>query len=195
MEEVHFYYSAGGRDVYGPVTKAMLHDLLRDNIIDSNYFFCREGETEWRQVDPAVIDAEPEVYLPDPEETPATEVEMVAEAPPSALSERLDAFWSSWVEIMESTSIRLFLRGICIIVPILVGFILTSHYARTLPVNASDPTDNHLVPLSSRFAIILAAVALIVYLVGLPFPTAYRLWIRTSSMLFLGALVASGLIH
>jgi len=190
MGEVQFYYSAGGREVYGPVSKTALQQLLRDHIVDSNYFFCREGETEWRQLDPAVLEAEPEqMELPEPEvHALATD-----EPTPSAFKEWLDNFWSTWVDIMESTSVRLFQRGICGLVPILIGFILTSHYALTLARTA--PAQDHMGSLCGYFAGVVAATALIVYLSGLPFFVAYRLWIRASAMLFLGLLVAIGLIQ
>jgi len=190
MEEVQFYYSAGGREVYGPVNKIMMHQLLRDNIIDSNYFFCRAGETEWRPLDPIVLEAEPATIEIEEPPAPAPETEQPAT---SYSNERLDSLWSSWVEIMESTSVRIFLRAICVLVPLLIGFILTSHYALTLP--KTEHTEDHMGPLVGRFIEIIGAVALVVYLIGLPFPTAYRLWIRTTTMLFLGALVGSSLIH
>lgn len=191
MGEVNFFYSPGGRDVYGPVPRETLHQLLRENIVDSSYYFCAEGAAEWQQLSPEALEAASELAL-DFEAQPAAPPE-VEETSPSLVADRLDGFWSAWVEIMESTSIRLFLRAICIVVPPLLGFILASHYARSLP--PVEHSETRILPVIAYFAGVLAIIYLIAYLVGLPIPKAYRLWLRTSAMLFLAVVVVMGWIR
>jgi hypothetical protein len=179
--DIQYYYSRDGNEVNGPFTINILRQLMEDRVINSGCYFCREGDAEWQLLDPAVLAAEP-----DPE--PPADV-----APRSAASERLDSLWSAWVEIMESPSILIFLRIICAIVPLILAFILTSHYARSLP--ETEHMENNMGPLAGCFTGVVVGVSLVVYLIGLPFPHAYRLWIRSSAMLLLAVPVATGLIR
>jgi len=178
-----YYYSRDGNEVNGPFTLDILRQLLEDGVVNSGCYFCREGDAEWQLISPEVLAAEPE---------PTVEIS-ADQAPRSALNEKLDGFWSTWVEIMESPPVRLFLRAICTIVPVLLGFILTSHHARSLP--QTEHSEDNMGPLVGYFAGVIAVVALVVYLIGLPFPHAYRLWIRTSAMLILSIPVAVGWLH
>lgn len=187
VEDTPYYYSRDGSDVNGPVTEEALRQLLQDNVIDATCYFCREGDTEWQQISMEIFALEaaaPSFELPaSPEPT-------AAEAPPSPGNERLEGWWSAMVDIMESPSIRVIFHGICILVPVLLGFILTSHYAHSLP--PTEHTEDHMVPLTGCFFGVIAAAALIVYLIGLPCPPAYRLWARTGAMLLLSLPVIFG---
>ena len=190
MGEVNFFYSPGGQDVYGPVPRETLHGLLRDNIIDSSYYFCVEGATEWQHLSPETLEAAAFEALASQAQTmgpPETQ-----QAPSSVMAERLDSLWSAWVEIMESLAARIFLRAICIIVPPLLGFILVSHYALSLP--PVEHSETRILPIAGCFAGILAVTYLFIYLIGVPLPKAYRLWLRASTILLLAVFVVMGWI-
>lgn len=68
MEEILFYYSADGSDVQGPVTENNLHQLFRDKVIGPTSYFCPQGETEWRQLNPENIEIK--VLPPQPKVIP-----------------------------------------------------------------------------------------------------------------------------
>jgi len=55
MEETRYFYSTDGTDALGPVTHEEFCQLIRDQVIGSESFFCHEGETEWRPLDPDVF--------------------------------------------------------------------------------------------------------------------------------------------
>jgi len=77
MEQQLFFYSKDGTDSHGPVTEEELRALIVDKVIGSDSYFCREGETEWRPLDPDVFvrppgttrlpPYEPPPYVPPPD--------------------------------------------------------------------------------------------------------------------------------
>jgi hypothetical protein len=76
-EETFYFYSTDGSDALGPVTHEEFCQLIRDKVIGSESFFCYEGETEWRPLDPDVFvrppgttrlpPYEPPPYVPPPD--------------------------------------------------------------------------------------------------------------------------------
>lgn len=183
MEDIPYYFSQDGSDPQGPVTKAALRQLFLDGEINTTYFFCQEGDPEWQPFTLQGLDESGVVV----EEAPPMEETLPAK------KEVLENLWSSWVEIMESTSVRMFCYALYLVMPLLLGFILTAHYVNSLP--SSEPVENHMGDIASRFIGINAIVVLVMYLMGVPFPHAYRLWIRAGGLLILAIPVAVGWLH
>ena len=77
MEEVRYFYSRDGTDALGPVTHEEFCQLIQDNAIGADSFYCHEGETEWRPLDPEAFvrpagttrlpPYEPPPYVPPPD--------------------------------------------------------------------------------------------------------------------------------
>ena len=70
MDETHYFYSTDGTDALGPVTHEEFCQLIRDQVIGSESFFCYEGETEWRSLDPDIFVRPPGTTRLPPYEPP-----------------------------------------------------------------------------------------------------------------------------
>ena len=64
VEEVRYYYSKDGTSTEGPVSKSVLRQLFLDQNLSSESFICREDESDWQPLDPAMFQSRPKFRPP-----------------------------------------------------------------------------------------------------------------------------------
>ena len=65
MQELQYFYSKTGT-VSGPVSMSVLKKLIREKVIDSSCYLCREGDDKWEPLNPDFFQGRPRLPIPQP---------------------------------------------------------------------------------------------------------------------------------
>ena len=177
MENIRFFYSTDGTDAQGPVTEDVLRQLFQDQIIGPASYLCREGETEWQPLNPESFHG-PVIMPPPAPPSPPPFVPAFASPSPTAPSSLKSSWEDGLLPNILNTIAGIVAIGAAIILTIMGG-------ARA---NGAETVSYQL----GAFAGALFVIALIPYLISLPFKGFTRMIIRTVGIVVLSFLTLAG---
>jgi hypothetical protein len=172
MEGDRYCYSTDGTDAHGPVPHDEFCQLIRDKVIGSDSFFCLEGETEWRPLDPDLFVRPPGTTRLPPYEPPPYVPQPDAKARDEERLEQLQQAWE------DDGPYPIALLWICWLLRI--GSSITLY---TLTGGANG---------YFGLAGILAVFAFIPYVITLPFRRPWRIRIRLVAIIIFATLTIIG---
>jgi hypothetical protein len=177
MANVRFFYSIDGTDVHGPVNEDGLRQLFQDRVIGPASHLCREGETTWQPFHPESFRSLVTLPPPPPPAPPPFVPAFIA--PPATVPSSSKISW-------EKDPLPILLDIIAAIVAIGAAILLT--ILSGARADSAETISYHL----GAFAGALFFIAMIPYLVSLPFKGIRRVLIRTIGIVVIAFLAIAG---